>query len=119
MRGTAKAKPPRADVEAVGDKAGSTSVVSTPTRRSSGRPSEEEKWRRVPPLRWPPTMSEVDGGVLSTPAVLQERFDALSDDERDIIECHLFADSPLTLEELGKLRGAHPRADPPDRGARP
>ncbi len=37
--------------------------------------------------------------------ILQERFDALSDDERAIIECHKLTDSPLTLEELGKLRG--------------
>ncbi len=37
--------------------------------------------------------------------ILGERFDALSDDERDIIECHKLADSPMTLDELGKLRG--------------
>jgi hypothetical protein len=46
-----------------------------------------------------------DGGRLGYAAILQERFDALSDDERAIIECHKLADSPLTLDELGKLRG--------------
>jgi len=46
-----------------------------------------------------------DGARLGYAAVIQDRFDALSRDERDIIECHKLADSPLTLDELGKLRG--------------
>ena len=52
-----------------------------------------------------PSDVDGDGARPGYAAVLQERFDALSDDERAIIECHKLVDSPLTLDELGKLRG--------------
>ena len=52
-----------------------------------------------------PSNVDGDGASRGYAAIVQERFDALSDDERAIIQCHKLADSPLTLDGLGKLRG--------------